>query len=83
MRSFCLVLALTAILSGIGMSSLARFFYERHVTMSEQEQIQQLEAKVRLLVNAIETYCDNPGCNIPARQTALTKLRWAADEAKK
>ncbi len=38
---------------------------------------------VRQLVGAIDRYCDNPGCNIPARKTALTRLRWAADEGRK
>jgi hypothetical protein len=85
MRSFCAVVGLTMILMGVGIASLAQFLYEsKKVAMpTEAERIQQLEQKVRLLVHAIETYCDNPGCNIPARTTAIAKLRWAADEAKK
>lgn len=51
--------------------------------MTDEERIRQLEEKVRMLIRAIENYIDNPGCNIPARNTALAKLRWAADEAKK
>lgn len=51
--------------------------------MDPAEQIRLLEERVRFLVRAIEQYCDNPGCNIPARQTALAKLRWAAEEGKK
>lgn len=43
----------------------------------------ELERMVRQLVGAIDRYCDNPGCNIPARKTALTRLRWAADEGRK
>ena len=47
------------------------------------ERVRDLESTVRLLTAAINRYCDNPGCNIPARSTALAKLRWAAEEASK
>jgi hypothetical protein len=43
----------------------------------------ELEEQVRLLIQAIERYTDNPGCNIPARKTAITKLLWSAEQAKK
>ena len=45
--------------------------------------VSELEGLTLRLVAAIEGYCDRPGCNIPARTTALTKLRWAATEARK
>lgn len=85
MRSFCVVFAFACVLTGIGIASLALGLYEvkTGVVVAEQEKIRQLEEKVRFLVNAIENYCDNPGCNIPARAAAIEKLRWAASEAKK
>lgn len=93
MRGICVLLALLVILIGAGIGGLALGLYDLHVDEEarqrraamtpEAEQIQRLEEKVRFLINAIENYCDKPGCNIPARNTALTKLRWAAEEAKK
>jgi cell division protein FtsB len=87
MRSLCVVLALTMVLIGVGIAGLARGLYEVEITrataVTDEERIRQLEEKVRMLIRAIENYIDNPGCNIPARNTALAKLRWAADEAKK
>ena len=49
--------------------------------MSDAKRIQALTECVRFLVRAIDSYHDNPGCNIPARQTALRKLKWASEEA--
>jgi hypothetical protein len=36
---------------------------------------------VNLLKQAILNYLDHPGCNNPARATAMAKLRWAAEQA--
>lgn len=90
MRGICVLMALLLVLIGTGIGGLALGLYDMHVEQqrrgqvaTEAEQIQKLEEKVRFLINAIENYCDKPGCNIPARNTALAKLRWAADEAKK
>jgi hypothetical protein len=86
-------MALLIVLIGAGIGGLAFGFYDMHVESAarqrraqvtpEAEQIRRLEEKVRFLITAIENYCDKPGCNIPARNSALAKLRWAADEAKK
>lgn len=35
------------------------------------------------LIQQVEGYLDRPGCNEPAKATAMNKLRWALDEAKK
>ena len=35
------------------------------------------------LVTSVNTYLDHPGCNNPAKATAMAKLRWAMDEARK
>lgn len=43
----------------------------------------RLRKALAFLAQAIEHYLDNPGCNIPARNTALARLRWAMDEARK
>jgi hypothetical protein len=51
--------------------------------MTDKERADALAVLVRTLVGAINRYCDNPGCNIPARTTALLKLRWFAEEAAK
>jgi len=89
MRGICVILALLIVLVGVGIGGLAFGLHDwgiqqRRQTMTpEAEQLQKLQEKVRFLITAIENYCDNPGCNIPARNTALGKLRWAADEAKK
>lgn len=93
MRGICVLIALLIVLIGAGIGGLAFGLYDLHVESEarqrralmtpEAEQIQKLEEKVRFLITAIENYCDKPGCNIPARNTALAKLRWAADEAKK
>ncbi len=50
---------------------------------SLSDRVRDLEDTVRFLTAAINRYCDNPGCNIPARATALGKLRWSAEEAAK
>lgn len=42
--------------------------------MTPQQRLDFLAAAVRL-------YLDRPGCNIPARQTALARLRWAVEQA--
>lgn len=31
------------------------------------------------LAREVQRYIDNPGCNIPARTTALRRLQWALD----
>lgn len=38
--------------------------------------------RVRLLVAAVERYLEAPGCNIPARQTAIARLRWALEQVR-
>lgn len=87
MRSLCITFALLCIMIGVGIAGLARGLYKWETStrsvVAEEDKVRQLEEKVRFLVTAIENYCDKPGCNIPARNSALAKLRWAADEAKK
>lgn len=34
------------------------------------------------LTVSVGVYLDHPGCNNPAKATAMAKLRWAMDEAK-
>jgi len=38
-------------------------------------------ARLLALVGEVRRYLERPGCNIPARQTAMARLRWAADQA--
>jgi hypothetical protein len=49
--------------------------------LSDAEKARQLLDCAQLLMRSINEYCDNPGCNIPSRQTALRKLRWAAEHS--
>lgn len=37
---------------------------------------------LRALILAVEGYLDHPGCNNPARATAMRKLRWAMEQAR-
>lgn len=39
------------------------------------------EQALSLLAGEVERYLDRPGCNIPARQTAFARLRWALEQA--
>lgn len=39
------------------------------------------QTTVNFLRQAIINYLDHPGCNNPARATAMRKLRWAAEQA--
>lgn len=48
---------------------------------TEEERV--LKEALAVLIASVENYLDHPGCNIPAKATAMAKLRWAADEAKK
>lgn len=34
------------------------------------------------LAREVERYLDSPGCNVPARQQATRRLRWALDKFK-
>lgn len=44
--------------------------------MSEEERLNRLVA-------AVERFLEAPGCNNNSRKTALAKLAWAVEEAKK
>ena len=37
-------------------------------------------SNVNFLKQSIVNYLDHPGCNNPARGTAMAKLRWAAEQ---
>lgn len=50
---------------------------------SSDEETRVLRAALASLVRSVEGYLDHPGCNNPAKATAMRKLRWAMDEAKK
>lgn len=39
------------------------------------------EQRLALLAREVERYLDNPGCNVPARQNAQRRLRWALEQA--
>lgn len=40
-----------------------------------------LQQRLDFLAAAVRLYLDRPGCNIPARQTALARLCWAVEQA--
>ena len=85
-RIFGLLFGLVTINVGLILfSQRAHHKSEVVIEMSEEtvDENAKLREKVAFLVRAIESYLDSPGCNIPARNTALAKLRWAAEEAKK
>lgn len=53
-----------------------------------EKDLQDCEAHMRgdlapmlRLITAVEHYLDNPGCNLPAQQTAKARLRWAVESA--
>lgn len=38
-----------------------------------------MDPRTEFLAGAVERYLDNPGCNVPARQSAQRRLRWAME----
>lgn len=38
---------------------------------------------LQFLLREVRGYLEKPGCNQPARVTAMTRLQWAVDEAEK
>lgn len=49
----------------------------------DREKVYKLQEALSSLAASLENYLDHPGCNNPARATAMAKLRWAMDEARK
>lgn len=46
------------------------------------EKIRELEERLAALISAVQQYCDNPGCNVQTKRTAVEKLRWSLEQAK-
>lgn len=46
-----------------------------------QRKLETLRDAHSMLVRAVEGYLDNPGCNNPAKATAMAKLRWAMEQS--
>jgi hypothetical protein len=44
-----------------------------YLTLVEERELR------KSLAREVQRYIDNPGCNIPARTTALRRLRWALE----
>lgn len=51
--------------------------------LDAEEELRRLRDALTSLITSIETYLDHPGCNNPAKATAMAKLRWAMDEARR
>ena len=61
---------------GLGVGDIAG---GNHLHRIGESQFQHLD--ILALVGEVRRYLERPGCNIPARQTAMARLRWAADRA--
>lgn len=51
--------------------------------LTDAARIRELSDALAVLVASVNNYLDHPGCNNPAKATAMAKLRWAMDEARK